>query len=276
MDWYLLLFLLAGWLGAAVVNYLADVLPLRRKLVPPFCLNCTAEQANLAFWLFPGRCTHCGAKRNVRVWLVFFAGLGVAVFLWVNPEPRLPFLLNLFIWMYFGLVIVIDMEHRLILHSTSYFGAALGLGVGIWLHEITPTLIGGAVGFGFMYLMYWLGNIFVGMLSRRKQAQRTTAGMQTQTDLASADPDSAPENPQDTEPIEDALGFGDVNLAGIIGLFLGWPGITAGLLFAILLGGAVSLLYLVTSLIVRRYHAFAAIPYGPFLAAAVLYFLYFS
>jgi len=33
----------------------------------------------------------------------------------------------------------------------------------------------------------------------------------------------------DMETDEVALGFGDVNLAGIMGLLLGWPGITAGL-----------------------------------------------
>src|SRR5512144_1614065 len=69
---------------------------------------------------------------------------------------------------------------------------------------------------------------------------------------------------------EEALGFGDVNLCGIIGLLLGWPGITAGLTFTILLGGAGSLIYLIYSLVTRRYHAFQAIPYGPFLALAAM------
>ena len=36
-----------------------------------------------------------------------------------------------------------------------------------------------------------------------------------------------------------ALGFGDVHLSGILGLLLGWPGITGGLFVAIILGGRV-------------------------------------
>lgn len=274
MDRYLLLalYLFAGWLGAAVVNYLADVLPRRRKLAPPFCLNCMAEQEDLSFWLFPGRCSNCGTKRGWRVWLVFLAGLGVAVFLWINPDPRLHNWLSLLIWMYFGLVIVIDMEHRLILHLTSYFGALLGLFVGISLHGFIQTLAGGAVGFGFMWLMYWLGNVFFRTILRRRQANKASATTDDPLDRSSGSPESFEKDDQ----IEDALGFGDVNLAGIMGLFLGWPGVTAGLLLAILLGGAVSLLYLIVSIFMRRYRAFAAIPYGPFLAIAVLFLLYFS
>ena len=76
------------------------------------------------------------------------------------------------------------------------------------------------------------------------------------------------------ETDEEALGFGDVALSGVLGLFLGWPGIIAGLVLAILLGGAGSLIVLIYSLVRRRYHAFMVIPYGPFLiiAAVVLIF----
>jgi leader peptidase (prepilin peptidase)/N-methyltransferase len=76
------------------------------------------------------------------------------------------------------------------------------------------------------------------------------------------------------ETIEDALGFGDVNLAGIVGLLLGWPLIIFGLLFAILVGGAFSLLLVAAMMIRRRYQAFMAIPYAPFLVLSVVYALY--
>jgi leader peptidase (prepilin peptidase)/N-methyltransferase len=74
---------------------------------------------------------------------------------------------------------------------------------------------------------------------------------------------------------EDALGYGDVNLSGVLGLMLGWPGILAGLTIAILLGGAVSLIYLLVTVATRRYQAFTAIPYGPFLIAAAIVLLFF-
>lgn len=222
--------------------------------------------------LFPIRCSTCNAWRSLRTWLVFLGGLAVAAFLWFDTEPRLPFWLNCLIWLYFGLVIVIDMEHRLILHITSLAGLLLGLAAGILLHGLWATLLGGAAGFVFMLGMFWLGNLFVGLVSRRKR--RGQAG--GTTDKPDDETGGLPMDSHGSEEIEDALGFGDVNLAGVIGLFLGWPGITVGLLFAILLGGAVSLLYLVVAILLRRYQAFAAIPYGPFLAIAVLFLLYFS
>ena len=143
------------------------------------------------------------------------------------------------------LIAIIDIEHRLILHMTSIAGAIIGLGIGIHLHGIIPTLIGGAVGFGVMLAFYFLGEVFVRFMSKRRN-----------------------------ETIEEvALGFGDVNLAGITGLLLGWPGIILGLLFTILAGGLISLLIVVIMLVRRQYKAFSAIPYGPFLILSILILL---
>jgi len=72
-----------------------------------------------------------------------------------------------------------------------------------------------------------------------------------------------------------ALGFGDVNLSGILGLLLGWPGIVLGLTLAILTAGAVSLIYLLVMLILRKYRLYAAVPYGPFLIAGAVILIYF-
>lgn len=252
MDAGISIAIVAGWLFGGLVNYLADVLPRRRKLVQPFCLQCGGGFRGIAFWLWPGRCSSCGVGRGVRTWLVFIGGLAAAAFLWLDPSLRLPFWLNILVWAYFGLVIVIDIEHRLILHVTSLVGAVLGLAVGIWLHGPVPTVLGGVAGFVFMLGMHMLGNLFVRFMARRRKQQGESG-----------------------EPIEDALGFGDVTLAGVIGLMLGWPGIIAGLVLTILLGGAVSLVVLLTAILTRRYQAFAAIPYGPFLALATLFLLYF-
>ena len=71
-----------------------------------------------------------------------------------------------------------------------------------------------------------------------------------------------------------ALGFGDVTLAGVLGLILGWPGIMAGLLLAILLGGLVSGIYLIVLVILKRYQLFSAIPYAPFLVLSTIILLY--
>ncbi len=75
---------------------------------------------------------------------------------------------------------------------------------------------------------------------------------------------------------EVALGFGDVNLAGIIGLLLGWPGVIGGIFLTILMGGIVSGLFLVLQMFRKKYQAFQALPYGPFLVISVLLPMYIS
>jgi leader peptidase (prepilin peptidase)/N-methyltransferase len=72
-----------------------------------------------------------------------------------------------------------------------------------------------------------------------------------------------------------ALGFGDVNLSGVLGLLLGWPAILVGLLLAVLLAGIVSLIYLIIMLALRRYRLFTALPYGPFLIAGAGLIIFF-
>ena len=67
---------------------------------------------------------------------------------------------------------------------------------------------------------------------------------------------------------EEALGFGDVILAGVLGLILGWPFIWFGLLLGILLGGVfgvILVLYLMLSKRYKREALMVFMPYGPFL-----------
>jgi leader peptidase (prepilin peptidase)/N-methyltransferase len=152
------------------------------------------------------------------------------------------FILASLLLTYFAVVVVIDMEHRLILRPTSVFGALLALGLGWWLHGLTATLLGGAAGFGIMSLFYYLGALFTRIRARRLEA----AGLRADD--------------------EEALGGGDVTLAAILGLLLGWPLIWFGLLLGVLLGGIVGLIIVVVSLVQGRYGRKALMlfmPYGP-------------
>lgn len=236
-----------GWVVGAAVNYLSDVLPHKRRLVSPICVACGAGQQWGHYLIWPRRCSSCGTWRSFRVWIVEAVFIATSLWLWTSPPEDLGYWAGLTLLLYFGVVVVIDVEHRLILHPVSFAGAILCLGVGIWLHNLPQTLIGGLAGFGFMLLLYIFGNFFARWMARLRGA-----------------------------PIDEvALGFGDVNLAGVLGLLLGWPGIIGGLLLAILMGGVVSLIYIILMLIFRRYRAFAAIPYGPFLVAGAILLLYF-
>ena len=62
------------------------------------------------------------------------------------------------------------------------------------------------------------------------------------------------------------MGFGDVKLAGVLGLYLGylgWPHVFAGTFAAFLLGG----LWSIGLLALRRGTLKSAIPFGPFMLA---------
>ena len=49
-----------------------------------------------------------------------------------------------------------------------------------------------------------------------------------------------------------AFGFGDVNLSGVLGLMLGWPFIVVGLVIAVLIGGVISLIYILGMLVTTQ------------------------
>jgi leader peptidase (prepilin peptidase)/N-methyltransferase len=237
--------LLLGWCSGWLVNYLADVLPVTRRFSRPVCPHCQTPYP-WGGYLFFHVCTTCGTPRKWRPLVIQAILTVVPALLWIFPHPGFPFLLAFLLFIYLCLVFVIDLEHRLILHPVSLFGAVLGLGIGTYLHGLVSTLIGGAVGFGVMLAFYYIGEGYVRYMARKR-------GIQTD---------------------EVALGFGDVNLSGILGLLLGWPAITVGLLFAVLAGGLISLFIILGMLIAKKYKAFTAIPYAPFLILSALYLLY--
>ncbi len=249
----ILLPLLLGLLVGMAVNYLADVLPQSRRLGRPVCPAC-AQPISLLDYL-PGRnCRQCGRGRAIRYWSVLIVLAAMSAYAWQQPPAKLGFVPGLLLLGYFGTVFIIDMEHRLILHITSLFGAILSLALGWLAHGLTATLIGGLGGFLIMLALYGMGALFTRLRLRRMQASGA---------------------PGDDE---EALGQGDVILGAILGFLLGWPLIWFGLLLGILLGGVFGLLFVLSMLGRRRYRDQALMtfmPYGPFfiLGAWLIVFL---
>jgi len=243
----LLIAVILGWICGLIINYLSDVLPISRKFSRPKCTYCQSD-LNLKNYLLLKPCLKCGAGSSARHWIVLVTGPLLAGMMYYFPPPNLG-LWGGILWLFiFGLVVVIDLEHRLILHVVSIAGAILGMIFGSINHGVLNTIIGGAAGFGIMLVFYLLGNLFIKFLSRRRGI----------------------------EIDEVALGFGDVNLAGVIGLLLGWPGVVAGIFVAIILGGIVSGFFLIVQILRKKYQANQALPYGPFLVSSVILLLYFS
>ncbi len=242
----ILLLVIVGWLAGAGLNYLADVLPTTRSFTPAICPNCQNKVSWLDFILVR-KCTTCGQKRRMRAWIVQGVATAGAVVLWFFPPEILGPYIAFVVFLYFGLVFIMDAEHRVILHPVSIVGAVLAIPLGIWLNGWFKTLIGGAAGFAIMLALYYFGALFSQLVSRARK-----------------------------QPIEEvALGFGDVNLSGVLGLMLGWPRTWVNLLFAVLIGGLASGGYVLFMLVRKKYQAFSAIPYAPFLliAAVVLFYL---
>ncbi len=258
MDLLLLIPILLGWVAGLFVNYTADVLPRTRRFTRPACRNCESEHVWLDY-LAMRACRSCGILRSPRTWIVQITMIASFVYFWLYPPKALGLPLSLIVLTYFAVITIIDLEHRLILFSTSVFGALLGLLVGTYIYfqakglsvgtSVGSSLLGGLIGFGIMYLVYQLGTLVARYRARKIQV----------------------------DDDEEAFGGGDVYLAGVIGLMLGSEYIIPGLTYGILLGGLVSLVLLATSLLQRRYTSqslMTFIPYGPYLIAGAAYMLF--
>jgi leader peptidase (prepilin peptidase)/N-methyltransferase len=261
MDFILLVPVLLGWIAGLFVNYVSDVLPITRRFSQPACPNCQTA-FSWSDYLTLHACRNCGTRRSLRTWIVQILSIVSFTYFWLFPPIGLGLPLSLIVLTYFGVIIVIDLEHRLILHPTSLFGAVLGLVVGTYLYSKNNSIVSGAItsilggiaGFAIMFGLYQLG-----ALVARIRARKMRAAGQAEDD-------------------EEALGGGDVFLTGVLGLMLGWPNIILGITAGALVGGVVGLLALIGHFIKRRYaenSLMTFIPYGPSLVLGAFYILYF-
>lgn len=237
--------IIIGWLLALLVNYFSDVLPFTRTITKAVCHKCD-QVIPLSNYLLLLPCPNCGEKRSARTWIIQIAFPFGLLWLYFYPPYRVGIWLGSLLLVYLLVIAIIDLEYRVVLYQTTFVGVFIGLGLGYYLHGYQNTILGGAAGFGIMLILFYLGIGFAKLMARlRGQAE-----------------------------IGVALGFGDVTLAGVLGLILGWPGILPGLLLAILLGGLASGIYLVVLVILKKYRLFSVIPYAPFLILGTIILLF--
>ena len=240
-----------GYTVGIIINALADSLPRSGRVERPACPECTAPKRPLAWSGLTAylsgtqRCEYCATSVKYRSLIVeAIAIIWPLVLYSIDPSPQFfwpTFLLS----MYFLLIMVIDYEHRLILFVVTIPGAVVLAVLGSLDPSRGPekTLLGGLVGFVAVFGLYLLGGLFARLVWRLRN-----------------------------QPIEEvAFGFGDVVLAGVIGLAVGYPGIILALVLGVLAGGIFSLGYLLVMVLRSRYEAFIPIPYSPFLIFGAMF-----
>jgi hypothetical protein len=243
--------LLAGLAAWFVTNLLADTLPFTpTKTAVCGIADCRAPLPWRDYLLLR-RCPKCGKARRARTWVLLAVLLAASFYIWLSPPRDIGYAGGLVVFVYLTSVAVIDLEHRLILRPLSIAGVIIGAGTGFLLWGWQSMLQGAAAGFAILGIFYLFGKLFVRMRAKK-------LGLK--------------------EEGEEALGRGDITLAIILGLMIGWPLIWFGILLGVLLAGAVSLIIVLWLVISRRYkeQAFSVfIPLGPGFILATMVILYF-
>lgn len=244
--------IISAMFGAAVGSFLnvcIDRLPAGKSILrpPSHCDSCQHQLAPVDLvplfsylWL-RRRCRYCGA---LIPWRPFWVELGTALLFALSYwffGPSIEFAVIVFYGCLFLVIGVIDLEHQLILNKISYPAMALALVIAVFQPPpelvalnlswpwpgVISALMGGAIGFLFLLLAYGI----------------TYAIYRTE-----------------------AIGFGDVKLAVLIGLATGPRLVLFSLTLGAVLGGVVGIILLLLKLKKRK----EALPFGSFLAISTM------
>jgi len=249
-----------GLIVGAVANALADELPYRRRPMMPRYPDSEPRtgvlMSGLLTYLMGKRTSSQGNNLDLRHPLTELLAI-VLTLLTLNAAalyqmPTIQVIFWLIYVAFFTLVTVIDMEHHLILfvviNPFVIIAVVDAILTGRQPDTLIESLIGGAVGYGVFFVLFNGGAFFSYIVGRLRGEEIN----------------------------EVAFGYGDVMLAGVVGLILGWKAFIFALVATILLGAAGALIIIIYQRIFRGgYTAFAAMPYGPYIVAgAMLVMLY--
>lgn len=200
----------------------------------------------LSFVFLRGRCRFCKTKISWRYFILEAVTglLFAAAFYYLQPTGFGPLVQLLKYWLVLAVLVVvfvIDLEHFLILDEVIFpaAGAVIFLNIildfclKINIFSLQSNFISGTLAAAVLWLLFFSAWYF-------------SKGLW--------------------------LGFGDVKLAVLLGLILGWPLILVGFMLAVMLGGMVSLFLLAFSGKTLKSH----IPFGTFLALGSVLALFYG
>ncbi len=242
-----ILFALLGIAVGSFLNVCIDRLPAGKSLVYPPS-HCDACRHPLSPWdLVPlasylwlrGRCRYCGASIGWRSPFVeLCTGLFFFVF-YLRYGLSAEFAFTVFYFCIFWVILFIDLKHGLILNKVVYPAAAVAmvvLSVDFFLPEL--GIFGGRVFWPQPEILSGLVGGAVGFLFLLIPAVISPGGM----------------------------GWGDVKMAGLIGLVTGFPLVIVAIFTGIVLGGLVAIVLVLLKIRGRK----ETIPFGPFLSLGAI------
>ena len=242
----LILVVIVGGIIGILINYFSDVLPVSRRIARPLCRVCN-QPYSIKDYLISCRCSICGNRTSTRSIIVLISAIVICILIKFFPFSILGFWATLPILIFLGVIMVIDIEHRVVLLQTSIFGFVLFFLYGIRLNGLLSTIFGALAGFLIMLIFYFLGLAFT-KISGKLRHQKTD---------------------------EVAFGFGDVFIGTILGLLTGWPLIVGAFFISILSFVAFSLVLFIALLLAKRYHAFSNTqPFTTFLILGAIAIFY--
>ena len=268
-----LLTIIIGFVVGVIVNLLADYLPARRhyfiarsspfSTVKPTLPSLLPRRADgklhplymysglLARWRKVAVFEPLHRTRRLLVEIALTVGYGLITAVYVNDPVyggwHLPFIL--FYGAALMLITIIDMEHRFVMIETLVVPAVVTLIEMVMYprHTLYLGLQAGWYGFLIMFGLWLFGFVF-GFAMRMVTGKRISRTI---------------------------LGFGDVEIAALGGLMLGWQALGPALLIMVITGGIGALVFIANRFRRKgRYRAFSAIPYGPFICLGVAVALY--
>jgi leader peptidase (prepilin peptidase) / N-methyltransferase len=254
----ILLLALCGLLASILVNGLADNLPSFEdrpfpSILLPRCSYCGSTRkardlsAIFSSLFQTGRCLRCGAPhpfRDLSVEAVLMVSF--PAFWLIGKTGAQELFWAGFVFSVFLLFLVVDFEHRFVLGEVVGL-AALVLVLAAGLQGV-PTLLrvleGGVAGFLLFLLLFLLGRLLDWIF-------HFGGGI---------------------EP----LGFGDVLLAGLIGIATGWPAVLLAVILSIILAGIAGVILLIVSLGRGESARTATMAYGPYLLVSGLIVCFYA